>query len=1113
MLRVFSPLVCLIVLMIGPAVARDLPPAASGKVDYETQIKPIFVAKCLDCHGEDTQEGKFRLDRKTSLIRGGDSGEPAILPGNSGESHLIHLVARVESGLAMPPDESDRLTPDEVGLLRAWVDQGANWPGPDGVVDEEAIQSDHWSFQPLAAVPVPDVRNGRIQNPIDAFVLQTLEQKQLHQNPAADRRTLIRRIYLDALGLPPSPEQIQAYVDDPSEDATAKLVDQVLASPHFGERQARYWLDLVRFAETHGFETNRERPTAWVYRDYVIRSFNADKPYDQFVKEQIAGDLYGDVNGLGYLVAGAYDLVKSPDINLTLMQRHNELDDMINTTGTVFLGLTLGCARCHNHKFDPISQTDYYAMQAIFSGVGHGEMALPLPADQERQLKAVEAKMAELEQQLRRFPRPRSTAQLVLIDDSPEAAGFLVETLQQPSGVGVNPAGTQRGEKSDAGGQDRVRNVSNGKYTWWNHTPDQAVMGWGPQVTGEYRLWLSWGCGFESHCQDARYVIDRDGNPLTSDDWEEVASVNQQFFADGVKPSTARPLWSGFYNAGVVTLEGHQKILLVGGKTGKALTADAILLEGLEPGDAGSPRNMPRFRDPLQASGNIDEFPSHPARFVRFRIDGTNSGQPCLDELEVFSGDRNVALAANGGIATASGSLSGYAIHKLEHINDGRYGNKFSWISNEPGGGWVQIEFPKLEMIDRVVWGRDREGHFLDRLATRYFIESSTDGQNWERLSSHLGRLPIDNSRKQKYPDQFDHLAPPQARAAKGILKELEMARDRREQLSVAPKIYAGIYSQPGPTHRLFRGEPLMKREEVNPGVPAVFASLNLPADLPEKERRKALVEWITSPDNPLTARVMVNRIWQSHFGKGLVDTASDFGASGALPTHPELLDWLAGELMAQNWSMKQIHRLILNSATYQQSSLPVTDALAQDAGTLFLWRYPPQRLEAEPIRDSILSVTGVLELKPGGPGFSLFEIEAENVRHYYPKTTFGPEEWRRMIYMTKVRMEQDSVFGVFDCPDAATSVARRTVSTTPLQALNLFNSEFLMQQADLFAARLTREHPENSDAQIRRAFELCYGRPAANDEVELAAGFISEAGLPAFCRAMLNSNEFLFLQ
>ena len=299
----------------------------------------------------------------------------------------------------------------------------------------------------------------------------------------------------------------------------------------------------------------------------------------------------------------------------------------------------------------------------------------------------------------------------------------------------------------------------------------------------------------------------------------------------------------------------------------------------------------------------------------------------------------------------------------------------------------------------------------------------------------------------------------------------------------------------------------------MEPGTVAAFGKLAINEATPEQQRRLALADWIASKENPLTARVIVNRLWQFHFGKGLVSTPSDFGKAGVAPTHPELLDWMARELMDNNWSLKHVHRLILTSSTYQQGSQPREDALQADAASEWWWRFPPRRLEAEPIRDSILAVSGVLDIHMYGPGFSGFEVEWENVRHYFPKKNYGPKDWRRMIYMTKVRLEKESVFGIFDCPDAATSVPKRGRSTTPLQALNLFNSPFMLQQSELFSDRLKRECDDDASQQIVRAFWLCFSREPDANELLHSAEFLSEQGLRAFCRAMLNSNEFVFLQ
>ena len=915
------------VILILLATAPNLAAAAVDNIDFDTQIKPLLTAKCFDCHADDTDESHLRLNRRATMLRGGNSGEPAIVVGNSEGSHLIKLVRGEEAGKRMPPDEADRLSKDEVELLRKWIDQGAVWPGPDGADDQQTEKTDHWSFQPVRRISPPAIDDRWIANGIDAFILQKQKEHSLEPNPQAARAELIRRISLDVLGLPPNPEDTQSFVADRDPQAVQKLVERMLSSPHYGERWSRYWLDLVRFAETNGYETNRERPNAWPYRDYVIRSLNEDKPYDQFLKEQLAGDAIGVPEATAYLVAGPYDLVKSPDINLTLMQRQNELDDIINTTGTAFMGLTLGCARCHNHKFDPIRQSEYYSLQAIFAGIQHGDRSMPLSDAQQIEIAQIDQQLVQLHNELKPF---------------------------------VKDAGPQR-----------------------------------PPVN---------------------------------------ARLNEELF------------------------------------------------------------------EPVAA------------KFIRFTIDQTNASQPCIDELEIFSGTTNVALSSAGAKATASSSLPGYEIHKLEHLNDGRVGNSRSWISNEAGKGWVQIELPEVAAINRIVWARDRDGQFADRVATKYGIEVATEPDQWKPVASSADRLPFTGAAAAQPEYDFAKFPDEVANRGRQLLNQLLNHEERKSQLQASGTVYAGPFQQPGPTYRLFRGDPTAQREQVNPGTVAALGKLPISEASPEQHRRVALAEWIASRDNPLTARVIVNRLWQFHFGKGLVATPSDLGKAGVPPTHPELLDWLAMELMDHNWSLKHVHRLILHSATYQQSSQPRPDALQADADAQWWWRFPPRRLEAEPIRDSILAVTGVLDDRMYGPGFSGFEVELENVRHYFPKKKYGPDDWRRMIYMTKVRLEKESVFGVFDCPDAATSVPKRSRSTTPLQALNLFNSPFMLQQAQLLANRLQHDCGDKLHKQITRAFWLCYGREPSTAELSDSTNFIASEGIAAFCRAMLNSNEFVFL-
>lgn len=923
-------------LAAAPTAAQlaTLPPAVTRTVDFAKDIEPLLTRSCLSCHGPEKQRGGYRLDSRAASLQGGEAYSPAIRPGDSAGSPLIHLVAGLVPDTKMPA-KGEPLAPDQIGLLRAWIDQGAIRP------EAATRASEHWAFKAPVRAPIPDVPGAQASNPIDAFLLAKLRAAGLKPSPEADRVSLIRRLYLAMLGMPPTPEEVAVFVGDRKPQAFERLVDQVLADPRYGERWGRHWLDVVRFAESNGFETNRERVNGWRFRDYVIAAFNRDLPYDRFIREQIAGDTLGVDVATGFLVGGPVDIVKSPDPALTAQQRADELDDMVGTTGTAFLGLTLGCVRCHSHKFDPIAHREYYQMAAIFAGVQHGERALPLPPERKAELARADERIRDLESKLARF--------------LPKA------------GPGGNTA------------------------------------------------------------------TNRPSSPL---------------------------------------------------------------------------------RPAVNFARNEETFPPVEARFVRFTIAAATGAEPCLDELEVWAGDRNVALASLGTKATASGTLPGYDIHKLEHINDGRTGNSRSWISSEAGRGWVQLEFPKPERIERIVWGRDREGRFTDRLPTRYRIEAATTTNDWRRIASSDDREPFQGKAVKPAEPAYRFEGWPVAEAAQGKrwLAELEEARRERAALAKTPMAYAGTFAQPGPTHRLHRGDPLQKREAVPPGTLAIFQPLTLATNAPEQARRRQLADWIASPDNPLTARVLVNRLWQYQFGVGLVDTPNDFGRNGTRPSHPELLDWLAVEFMTRGWSVKHLQRLILTSAAWRQASAPREDALRVDAGSRLLWRFPPRRLEAEAIRDSVLAVSGNLNPAAGGPSFHLHDVDRENVYHYHPKERFGPAESRRMVYAFKVRMEQDGIFGAFDCPDGSLVMPRRSVSTTPLQALNLFNSRFLLDQAETFAARLRREAGADPAAQARRAWDLAFQRTPGKAELREAAGFIQAEGLPAFCRAVLNANEFLFI-
>ncbi len=1088
-------------------------PAGAAPVDFAREVRPIFQQKCESCHGAAKQKSGLRLDRKEDALRGGDNISPLIKPGDANGSALLKIVSGQQPNLIMPPN-GDKLTPAQVEILRRWIDEGAKWQDA-----ETNPAKNHWAFQPLKRPVVPQIKNSKTapRNALDNFLIAKLQERGLQFSPEADKPTIIRRLYFSLIGLPPSPEEIESFVADKDPQAYEKLVDKLLASPRYGEKWARHWLDVVRFAESNGFEMNRARDKAWPYRDYVIEAFNDDKPYDRFLIEQIAGDQLGADAATGFLVGGSWDQVKSPDPVLTAQQRSDELHDMVSTTGSAFLGLTVGCARCHAHKFDPISQTDYFRFVADFSGVQHGERPMH-PADFEARLQkiaALKTVSAALDKQLEKFrPMARLGQRLLLDDKSP-----LTAQIEAPVNASVEYSpGTERGQMNDAGDAARLPNLGL-HYRYWEAKAGESrdFFRWNPQGEGFFRIWLSWGV-WTTHAKDARYILDLDGDLNTTQDQSEIATINQSQFADGTPAIANQKRWSDFKLGGIYSLQPSSCIVLRGGTLGGPTVADALLLEEVHA--ATSTPTLPHLRASVSPSANTETFAPIEAKFVRFTISKTNSAEPCLDELEVFAGERNVAAKNSGALATASGTLPGYAIHKLEHINDGSFGNAHSWISDQAGSGWVQIEFAQIESINRIVWSRDRQApdkqqdkQFDDRLAIGYVIEASRDGKTWQKVASSADRLPDSFRPRITEIRTLENLSDNQQKAAAQLVTRHAELQKTMADLGAWPDVYAGQFSPPPATYRLSRGDPMQPKEVVAPGALSSFgAPLELPDATPEAARRMALAKWIADPQHPLTARVLVNRLWLYNFGNGIVDTPSDFGLNGAAPSHPQLLDWLASEFISQKWSIKQMQRLIVNSAAFRQSSAPSKDGLAADAGAKLLWRFPPRRLEAEALRDSVLQISGKLDLKMGGAGFDLFEPNDNYVKIYKSKQTFGEDTFRRMVYQTKPRMQLDDTFGIFDCPDAGQIAPKRNVSTTPLQALALLNNPFLLQQSEFLAGRIEREAGADKSAQTRRAFQLVFGRAPSPDETKAAQKLIEQNGLVALCRALFNANEFLYV-
>jgi mono/diheme cytochrome c family protein len=906
--------------------------AKADSVDFVRDIRPIFESRCYSCHGTEKQKGGLRLDVKAAALKGGEDHAPNIVPGKSKESPLIKFVKGEEEDLVMPP-KGKRLTTEQIALLARWIEEGANWP--DGV-DAAKVEDrrEHWSLHPVNDPAPPATQNtGWARSAIDRFILERLEKEGLSPSPEADRAAWLRRVSFDLTGLPPSPEEMQAFLKDHASNAHERVVDGLLKSPRYGERWGQHWLDVVRYADTHGFEVNTERPNAWPYRDYVIRALNNDTPYDQFVRDQIAGDATGQDSATGFLVTASVLLpgqIGRDDASKRLA-RQDAIDEIVVNTSQTFLGLSVGCARCHDHKFDAISARDYYAMQAFFAGVEY----------QDRELRTPEAQAAK---------------------------------------------------------------------------------------------------------KEARIV------------------------------------------------------------SGKIAEIDKKLAAFVPMAKAGAKRPA------VNAKVNTDRFPPIKAKRVRFSIQKTNNLEPCIDELEVFNTEGvNVALLLSGARVSASGQTIVADRHDLNYINDGRYGNSRSWMGNENGKGSVVVEFPTVQTIDRVVWGRDRDGKFQDRLATGYQIEICESGEDWLLVADSSDRATTTGKDAKAGGFSMEGLTPDEVQQARALVSQKQPLSNHLTALNSAQKAFAGVFRAPDDIHLLYRGNPEQPKEPVSPAVLSVLGDLKLPAAITEQDRRVALAAWISDAKNPLTARVMVNRIWQGHFGTGIVATPSDFGRMGLRPSHPELLDWLAREFVRNGWSMKSLHKQIVLSATYRQSSAYNGTAAAKDAESRLLWRFPPRRLEAESLRDTILAVSGELNVKMYGKGFDFFN-QRGGLSGFNPVEKFTGDGLRRMIYAHKVRREPEAVFGAFDCPDAGLSTSRRSESTTPIQALNLLNSRFVLDQSEAFAVRLKREAGDDPGSQIQRAYLLAVGRLPDAEEHSDALSVVATHGAAALCRAILNSNEFVFV-
>ncbi|MCH2598331.1 MAG: PSD1 and planctomycete cytochrome C domain-containing protein [Pirellulales bacterium] len=897
-------------------------------VDFKRDIQPILENRCWDCHSADAQEGDLRLDQRLGMLRGGGSGIAAIVPGKPDQSYLLDVISHRDPDLKMPP-ESDRIPEKEINLLTQWIQQGAIWPGQEEV--DSKLESDHWAFQPIVRPQVPG-KPQKGKNAIDAFLQAELKKQGLKYSASAEPLALLRRVSIILTGLAPTPEETTTFLaawKENSDKAYSDLVDRLMSSPHFGERWAQHWLDVIRWAETNGSEANLYRKNSWVYRDYVVRAFNEDKPYDLFVREQIAGDSLGSGEATGFLVSGPHVPAATVGREPAAIRqaRADRMDEIIQTVGPSILGMTIGCARCHNHKFDPVSLKDYYALTAVFQDIEFG------------------GRQPEYAEQ---HPLSQRGAEILVQIDT------LREKLKATGG------------------------------------------------------------------------------------WEE---------------------------------------------------------------DWGAYREL--------------HFPAVTTKAVRVRFKTMYVG---LDELEFF-GPKN--LGQNLALANYGTKLTGFPAAGIENrnplarISDGEYGT-MAWrarvVKDADQYPYVQFDFKSNELVDRLRISSNREYYYdtdyLERMPTLPRYEFDVDYQkedgSWQPW---VGTWFVNKKLNQDHPER------------QAILKEIQNLVLAYFEQGPQPS-FVGRFIEPQITHVLLRGSPESPRDEVAPaGLELFSGNLGLSSESSGDERRLAFANWITGDQNPLTARVMVNRIWHHVFGTGIVSTTGDFGQAGAPPSHPELLEWLAAEFVSpekqssnnHNWSMHHMIRLMVMSDAFRQSSLPNSNGLEKDAGARLLWRFPPKRVEAEVIRDSILLASGKLNPSIGGKSYRIHN-QKKTYAQWEVVNNYGPHTWRRLLYQERMRRVDDQIFTAFDFPDCGQVRAKRPVSTTPLQALNLLNSQFVLEQTKFIAERAMAESDSKLPAAVERCFHLLLGRTPDKDELKVCLSLADQYDLSIVCRALINSNEFAFL-
>ncbi|MBS0203231.1 MAG: DUF1553 domain-containing protein [Planctomycetes bacterium] len=1092
-----------------PSQADDAADAAF----FETKVRPVLIAKCHECHGREKPKAGLRMDSREALLTGGESG-PAAVPGKPDESLLVDVIG-YRNTVQMPPKA--KLPDAEIATLTEWIRRGLPWPNsqptPPAVTttgqtaDFSDEQKQFWAFQPIRKSLPPPVKNEAwIRSPIDGFVLAELESKGLPVAREANRRTLIRRVTLDLIGLPPTPDEVAEFVADDAPDALERLVDRLLASPRYGERWARHWLDIARYADSNGLDENLAYANACHYRDYVVRVMREDKPYDQFLIEQIAGDLLEPVDSpqpsfdpliaTGFLCLGAKMLAEDDPVKMQM----DIIDEQVDTIGRAVMGLTMGCARCHDHKFDPITTEDYYGLAGIFKSTQTMDTFSVVARWHERPLATLsQLKQRDELQQLATAQKQvvdtlkGNTTESILAQARRQAATYLLaathDYLLADALKGAKPRGNEPNLQSIAGAilleaEDYARgNVLKDRETYGQGIGVLVNRGETPNFT-EYDINVERGTTYQL---ELRYAA-AGSRPV------KVSLNGHLVKSDAARQVTGSwtPESQTWFVEGFVTLNAGRNVIRLEQPTFFP-HIDKLLLTPAEIPAAGPDEVVP-------ATDTVETnlIPSLRQQWLKVLESSKSDPRSILAAWHQYVASKQLTVdpALPNGIAQLLGDSQPTTLKDL--------GNRYQRLFNAAQQAWTdlkatdagkdatQLPDPVLEAARLVLM--DPKGPF----AVPADIEASFPADVIAQLK--LGR---------------EELARRDAAVPK-FAETMAVAESKPENLKIH-----------------LRGSHLTLGREVPRQIPRILAGSGS-RELSDGSGRLQLARWLANREHPLTARVMINRLWQWHFGQGLVRSPDNFGRLGERPTHPALLDWLASEFSGKeertpsSWSLKAAHRRLICTATYRQSTEFHEAAALVDPENRLLWRFNRQRMDVEVLRDSLLAISGKLDETPGGS-----MLPTPNRAYVTSTANVNPAVYssnRRSIYLPVVRSALFDVFTAFDFADPSTLAGQRDQTTVAPQALFMMNSGFVLEQVTALADRLLDRTDLDRAARIRLLYAVAYSRDPSEAEVSRGLGYLdrlrsalNQAGVAAneierrawvsFTRAVLSANEFVYVE